>query len=478
MAGDNGITLVLRSPGVLRTAGPYALARIGIGMELLALLLFVHDRTGTFVQAGLVNAAFAVGAALAAPVLGRAVDRRGQHGVLTLSAVVHLLAVAGVVAGAGRLPGLSVAAAALAGASLPPLSSCMRVLWPTLVPESLRGAAYSIESLLVEGAELLGPALVGAVVFTSGPATALLLAAVLVGIGTLAFATSPVSSDWRTQRLAPRPRGLLLSAGPLRVRSVRLLVAVVFVTTAGLAALEVALARFASGNGSTALTGPLLGAMITGSLLGAWVYGRRPRQSPAPDQVVLLLGASAVLSLAPLLAVGLWSMAALLLLTGALLAPTTSALFLLMTDVAPEDSRTESFTWASTASFLGVAVGTGIAGTVVSHGGSTGGVLLSTGFAVLGLVLGLRLRAVVRPAAVLPRTVHPEDHDEVVRERDEALAALRAYGVRCDEMARELAVLKQERRDAALAAVGPQTRPRLRSVETDADDVPRRTLGA
>ncbi|MCU1692269.1 MAG: major facilitator superfamily 1 [Frankiales bacterium] len=461
-----GVPAVLRVPGVLRAAGPYGLSRVGVTMELLALLLFVHERTGSWFTAGLVNSCFATGAAVVAPVLGRTVDRRGQTGVLVTCSLLHLCGVVLVLGAAGSATGLALAGAALAGAAVPPASSCMRVLWSLLVPERLRTAAYAVESLLVEVAELAGPALVGVLVLLASPLVALVAAVTLVSGGSLAFAASPVSRSWRTRRSSPRPTGLV---GPLRLRPVRLLTAVVLLGTAGFSALEVSVARFAAGEGHAGATGPLLGALVTGSLLGAWCYGRRPRTSPVPDQLVALMAATVLLSLSPLLAVDLWSMAALLLLTGTLIAPATSAQFMVMTEVAPEDSRTEAFTWASTAGFLGVALGTAVAGTVLDRGGPRVGLLLGAGLAVGALLATVRLRQVLRPARVEPvYTVWVEEYDEVVRERDEALAALRAYGERCDAMARELALLKQERRDAALAALGPQAgpadRPRLRAV--------------
>ncbi|MCW2607262.1 MAG: major facilitator superfamily 1 [Frankiales bacterium] len=465
MRARSSIRQVLTTPGVLVTAGPYSLARVGVTMELLALLLFVHDRTGSWLHAGLVNSCFAVGAAVLAPLLGRSVDRRGQTGVLAACALLHAAGVLTVVLAEGRSSAVALAGAGLAGASLPPVSSCMRVLWSSLVPASLRSAAYAIESLLVEVAELAGPAGVGAVVFFVSPTSALLLAGSLVSAGTLVFAASAPSRRWRTQRAVSRPVGLLPSAGPLRVRGVRLLTGVILLSTAGFSALEVSVARFASGQSHAAATGPLLGTMVAGSLLGAWAYGRRPRTSPAPDQLVVLMACSTVLGTAPLFATGLWSMGVLLLVTGVLIAPATSVQFLLMTDVAPEDSRTEAFTWASTAGFLGVAAGTGAAGTVVSAGGARLGILLSSGLALLALLLAARTRVALRPAVVEPvYTVWIEEYEEVVRERDEALEALRRYGERCDAMARELALLRQDPVLGPVAAVAPQQRSHLRAV--------------
>ena len=65
---------LLSVPGALRAAGPAALARLGYTMTALALLLVVSDGH-SYALAGAVSAAWAVGASVAGPVLGRVIDR-------------------------------------------------------------------------------------------------------------------------------------------------------------------------------------------------------------------------------------------------------------------------------------------------------------------------------------------------------------------------------------------------------------------
>ena len=49
---------VLRAPHVARLLGAAVIARMPIGIDSLAIVLFVRDETGSFARAGLVAAAF------------------------------------------------------------------------------------------------------------------------------------------------------------------------------------------------------------------------------------------------------------------------------------------------------------------------------------------------------------------------------------------------------------------------------------
>ena len=108
--------------------------------------------------------------------------------------------------GAGH--GLLQLAAAEVGAVLPPVTSCMRALWPQLVgDEELMSTAWSIEGMLVEATELGGPLAVGVLVLFVAPVSAILVAAGLSYVGAMLFALSRASLGWRTQRVEGRAIG-------------------------------------------------------------------------------------------------------------------------------------------------------------------------------------------------------------------------------------------------------------------------------
>src|SRR5690348_15050876 len=85
LAGPDGRALLASS----------LLARLPLAMLSIALLVHVQRLTGSFAIAGAACSAYAICGALASPVLGRLVDRRGQTGVLVIGGVLTALALIG-----------------------------------------------------------------------------------------------------------------------------------------------------------------------------------------------------------------------------------------------------------------------------------------------------------------------------------------------------------------------------------------------
>jgi predicted MFS family arabinose efflux permease len=107
------------------------IGRLPFAAETLAVLLLVQDATGSFADAGLVNACYSIGAAAGLPTQGRIVDRIGQTRVIATATVVNSLALIGLILLAED--GASVAAmsavAVFAGFAIPPLGTSIRTLW-------------------------------------------------------------------------------------------------------------------------------------------------------------------------------------------------------------------------------------------------------------------------------------------------------------------------------------------------------------
>ncbi len=387
---------VLRRPGVPTVLLPYVLSRLSATMVVLSVLLYGQDQTGSFATAGVLSAAFAGSAAVVAPVLGRLVDSRGQWPVLASCALTQPLALVALVLFLrnDRTP-YAVIAAGLAGACMPPVTACMRALWTRLVDEEdLMVTAWSIEGLLVEATELGGPLAAGLLVLLVDPVAAVLVAAGLSYTGAMLFALSSASHGWRTQRRTARAG----HRSPLALRGVRSLVCVVFVSTAGLAALEISIAAFAAGRGQPGATGLLFAVWLGASLVGGWFYGSRTWRVAPERQLPLLLAACGATALAPLLAQGFLSMGLLLAVAGLAIAPAAAAQFAVMAHVAPERHRTEAFTWGSTAGFLGVAAGASITGAVIEWLGSPAGIMLSSLFGLAAAALALVSARAFEPA--------------------------------------------------------------------------------
>jgi MFS family permease len=382
------------------------LARLPLAMLSLALLVHVQRLTGSFAVAGLACSASAICSALASPVLGRLVDRRGQTGVLLAGG--GITAVALIAAGllpAGSPPALLVGVAGAVGAATPPLSACTRTLLPAIVshPSELP-ALFALESTLLEVTFVLGPPLalgLGAVWSTGG---ALIVSGLMLVAGTAAFASHHASRAWRPDPTATRSR-----AGSLRAAAIRVLVIVDLGTGVVFGATEVgvtASAKHVAGAGAAA---PVLALWGAGSLIGGLIVTRLGGGVGGRKHLIALLGALAVTHGALLAGVGsLPVMSAIILLAGATIAPTGAAIYAMVDRFAPAGTQTEAFSWLFTSSSAGAAAGAAIAG-VLAQGAGPGAVFVFAGVAgglatLVAIVGGHHLQPSGAPAT--PRIAH------------------------------------------------------------------------
>ncbi|HET6482408.1 MAG TPA: MFS transporter [Actinoplanes sp.] len=352
------------------------LARLGIGMTPLALLLLVQRETGSYAAAGLAGGVYALAGAALSPVAGRLADRIGPSRILVATAVLHPLALLALVlisrGGADALPGIF-AVAAVAGATYPPLSAAIRRAWNDMTEigsgqHHLRGHAMAAETSLFELVFVLGPILVAVlVVITSNPATALLGAAAATLIGTLWIARLPIMR--RHHRHAREARGL----GPLKVSGFPALLVCVIALGIAFGAAGVIVPAYASQHGGgDGLGGVLLGIWGVGSAIGGIWFGTRRPAMELPQQFAWLLGAVSlsflVLAFMPS---PVW-LGAALMLGGASIAPALTVETNLVGRLAPPAMLNEAYTWVVTVSVAGSAAGGAVAGAIVDQPGGLG----------------------------------------------------------------------------------------------------------
>jgi MFS family permease len=357
---------LLRVPGAPALILSGLVGRLPIGMTSLAMLLLIREATGSFASAGAVAACYAVGGGLAAPIQGRLVDRFGQRTVLLPSALVNVSAIAGFVAVAdSSVPDwVLLGLAAIAGASIPPLSACMRALWSSLLGQGPRlDTAYAVEAVMTEIFFIGGPLLTAAIIVLASPSAALLTAATFTLAGTIGFAATAASRTWRGAERSVGHAGALASAG------MRTLVITVLPAGVVFGVLEVTLPAFADAHGSAASGGVLIAALGVGSMVGGLWYGTRRWTGPlVPRYIVLTLLFAA--GLAPTMLAGtIPVMAVLVAVAGLTLAPLTTCSYGLIDRVAPAGTATEAYTWVITATVAGTALGAALAGTVVEGAG-------------------------------------------------------------------------------------------------------------
>jgi MFS family permease len=354
---------VLRTPGVLSLFVASCVARLPMGAIGLLLVLHTQALTGSYAAGGLAAGAYALALGLSNPALGRVADRRGQTLVLRAGAPVAAAAIVAVALLPAAAPqGAIVACAVVAGFAQPPVGACMRALWPTLLPgPDRRHAAYALEAAALEVVYICGPVVIVAGVGSWSTAAALIVCAAGLLAGDLAFSAHPASRGWRPHR---RPPGRDLT-GALRGGGVRVLFAVFALIGLSIGAVEVVVPAALDAMGHRDLTGLLLGFWGVGSMLAGIVVARgaAPRD-PARRLMLLLVGWSAAHA-----AVGAAgapvTLALVLLVAGAAIAPTLVCANGMLDHLAPAGALTEAFTWTQTGLVVGVAAGSAVAGALV-----------------------------------------------------------------------------------------------------------------
>lgn len=390
----NSYARIFRVPHMRALYLSMLLARLPIGLNALATVLFLRATTGSFAVAGAAAGGFALGSAIGAPFTGRLVDRLGTR-VLIVLAGGHAFGLLALVAlGEASAPaGVLVVDAVITGTLMPPVSSVMRALYPRLLSGELVRGAYALDSVLTESIFIAGPLLIAVLVAAVGAEAALVVSAFAVTSGTLLFlAAVPAGSITGGHR--PQSR-----LGALRAPGVRTLLFSMLPVGFAFGAVEVALPAFASDHHRPELAGVLIAIWSVASAAGGLVYGARAtemRLSQVHVRVALLLP----LSLLPLLLAGpIWTMALLVLPAGMLIAPLIATRNELAGIVAPHGSETEAFTWPLTALVGGVSLGAAAGGGLVEASGWRTAVLVGAAAAALGACVSLTRRATLEPAA-------------------------------------------------------------------------------
>lgn len=377
---------IFRAPGAAPLIVAAVIGRLPYGMNVLALILLMRAEGYGYGAVGLASGAsgLAVGGAVA--ILSRLVDRVGQTRVLATTAVL-VLACAGLLAAAvlAHAPlGVVTALAALAGASTPPVSPCMRALWPRLVGRERLDTAYAFDALTLELAFIVGPLLTAGLADGVSPLAALLTGATLQSAGALLFAAAAASRAWRPDAEAA---GRRLHA--LAVPGMRTLVAALVLSSVALGALEIGVVAFADQESQRSSAGVLFTLWAVGSLTGGLWYGARTWRSPAYRRFLAVFAALTVGVLPLPLAGSMPALGALLVLAGLALAPLSAAGYSLVADLAAVGALTESYAWQIVGSVVGASLGAWVAGVLADASGPAAALALAPASCAAGLAIAL-----------------------------------------------------------------------------------------
>ncbi|QNN52987.1 MFS transporter [Nocardioides mesophilus] len=356
-------------PGALAFSASGLVARLPISMVTLGIVLLVSTRTGSYSLAGSVSAAYLVPNAVCAVPLARLVDRRGQSRVLLPAVLVFglglsLMMTAVELGWPTPVPHLF---AAVSGAAMPQIGSCVRARWSRIVPDKrLLQTAFAIEAVADETVFIVGPALVTLLATLLHPLAGLGCAVVAALAGTAALVAQKATE--------PPPSGAGhggRQAGPIGWWVIGPLTACAFTLGILFGGAEVATVAFAEELGRKPLSGFLLGVWALGSLLAGLVVGAvRLRAGSAARFRWGLLSLALLMTPLPFVQ-SLWLMTVLLFLAGFAISPTLIASVAWVEETVPSSRITEGIAITTTGLAAGVAPGAAVVGVVIDAYGAS-----------------------------------------------------------------------------------------------------------
>ena len=236
-------------------------------------------------------------------------------------------------------------------------------------------SAYTTDATFQELIFIVGPLLVVAVNAPFGSAAAIVTTGVVCCGGTVSFALSAHSRNWRP---TPHVEG---RHHALRSPGLRVLIVTLFALILGFSAIEVSVVAAAKHAGHGGLSGVLLALWSLGSLLAGFVYGSRSWRGNVAQRLTVLLAVIVVVTaaMAPSADLSnLFALAVLLMLNGANCAPAFSNIYLTAQRVAVPGAVTESYAWLSAGTMVGAAIGSALAGVAINQHGAGGGFVVAT----------------------------------------------------------------------------------------------------
>jgi len=398
---------ILRYRSAWKFSAAGLILRLPMSMVGLSTILLVRAEYGNYTLAGAVSAVNIIVMAICAPVLARRVDRHGQLRVMGPAWVIATLSMCGLVAAVfmHAPEWLLFIPAALAGATWGAPGALVRSRWSTILhkPGQLT-TAYALESAVDEFVYIVGPVLSTVLGTVLHPGTGLAISIVALAVGGTLFLSRSDSEPAIIPYDPNAPRESVIR------KPVVLVMATTYIgmgTTFG--AMEVSMVSFTEELGAPALGGILLALFSIGSLSAALVYGARTWRRPTWQLFVFGVILMAIgMSFFPV-AFNIWTMAAVILITGLTCAPTmTNVNVIIQKSVSPA-KLTEGLTWMSTSINLGTSLGTAIAGPAIDSIGARGGLLTMAGAGWAMVVLMLIGLPALRKSEAQPTPPLPLD---------------------------------------------------------------------
>lgn len=364
------------------------LGRLPLAMSQLGTLLLVSTASGSYGLGGLSAGALAVANALGAPAAGSLADRIGQRPVVLVQSLLGATGLVLLVTAVGGDAGDAtvVAIAAATGLAMPQVGPLARVRWRPLTsgtgPQQRRlvDAAFSYEGAADEASFALGPALIGLAAVLVSPGGGLVLAAVLLAVFGSAFALDG------SARLVPRHDhavhpGRLVSVVFVVLAAAQLLVGVLFGAT------QTGATVLATEAGQPGVAGLVHATLGVGSAVAGIATAYLPERVGHERRALVAALALAALSWPLLLVDGLLGATAVVLVLGCAVAPYMIAVFSLAERVVPRPRVGAAMTTLASATGIGYALGSSVAGRLADAHGSTAAFSVTVATTLLATVL-------------------------------------------------------------------------------------------
>ena len=392
------------------------LARLPLAMSQLGTLLLVSDATGSYTLGGLSAGALAVANAISAPFAGSLSDRFGQRHVVLVQSLAGAAALTTLVAlvHGGAADGAVVAAAAVAGLTMPQVGPLARVRWRPITARTgadqrrLVDVAFSYEGAADEASFAIGPALVGLGVVLVSPSGALLLAAGMLAVFGTAFALHRTARTRSSDHIT-LPTGRLWTPVLLVLVAAQLLIGTLFGAT------QTGTTALATAAGQPGVAGLVHATLGLGSALAGIATAFIPERIGPERRILAAAGALLVLSFPLLLVDSIPSLVAVVAVLGCAVAPFMIGVFTLAERVVAPARVATAMTVLASATGLGYAVGSTIAGRLADEHGYTAafGVTVTAMLLAVGLVAGAQRTLRAALAAPAPVTLPQPERSPV-----------------------------------------------------------------
>ena len=259
----------------------------------------------------------------------------------------------------------------------------VRARWSAQLHGSpLLRTAFAWESLVDESVFILGPPLATIVALQVNSSAALVLATILLIVGTLLLLTQ--------RSTEPKPSG---RQNATKGKSAILLpgvggIALIFVMLGGIfGSFEVTTVAFTKEAGVPGAAGILLALYAVGSLLAGLIFGALALKATLLRQFMIAVAALAVVTISlPFLGM-IWQVAIGLFVAGIACSPVLISGMALVERIVPSARLTESMAWATSGLAVGIAVATPLAGVIIDNYGAQIAYWVTSGCAIGALLI-------------------------------------------------------------------------------------------